>query len=70
MIQMTVICDVEGCAEDATVEVDGRLRLNAGKRPPRWIAVEFRLCPEHETAHDNSYGSPKLGATRKTEVQP
>jgi len=51
------MCDVEGCAEDAETVVDGRLRCNPqGQAKDLWIAVEFRLCAEHEAEHDKFHG--------------
>jgi len=51
------MCDVEGCAEDAETVVDGRLRCNPqGQAKDLWIAVEFRLCAEHEAEHDEFHG--------------
>jgi hypothetical protein len=65
------MCDVTDCAEDAVTALDGRLRLNPGLVPARWIAVEFSLCSDHESDHDDVYGEPRsVGALKKTKRKP
>jgi hypothetical protein len=53
-------CDVQDCAEDAAIEVNGSLRLNPDEDPPKWIDVEFNLCAAHEADHDRCHGEAPM----------